>query len=304
MNYIYTVGLLITYSIPISSFFIGAFSLYIYNQKKSPVIFSAIKFSFASTIIFFLIFLMYFLSEMEQAKQDKLFPYFLDIIYIILIIWPLMYLDWCSKLFSFKSRRMRVYTIISAILALLIVLDFFPFESKDFVYFAYMMQRVLLMVVMIDCSFLIIRSRAKIPLAIKLFSIGFALSSIALIIWITHIEFRMFDEKQIIALNAWYIVFSLLFFSWNLIQALIQFDLFKTEAVEFEKKELEDFLKKYEITKREHEIIEYLMEGYSYKKIAEVCFISYHTVKVHIYNLYRKLEVSGKVELINKVKKQ
>jgi DNA-binding NarL/FixJ family response regulator len=55
-----------------------------------------------------------------------------------------------------------------------------------------------------------------------------------------------------------------------------------------------------ELTKREIEILEQLKEGLSYERIAENLFISYGTVRKHIENVYRKLQVHNKVEAVQK----
>jgi len=56
----------------------------------------------------------------------------------------------------------------------------------------------------------------------------------------------------------------------------------------------------FEITKREAEILEQLKNGLSYDKIASNLFISYGTVRKHIENIYRKLQVNNKVEAVQK----
>ncbi|MEM6271249.1 MAG: response regulator transcription factor [Bacteroidota bacterium] len=57
----------------------------------------------------------------------------------------------------------------------------------------------------------------------------------------------------------------------------------------------------YNLTPREREILDLLIDGLSYQKIADQLFISYGTVRKHVENIYRKLEVHGKVEAIHKV---
>jgi len=56
----------------------------------------------------------------------------------------------------------------------------------------------------------------------------------------------------------------------------------------------------FQLTAREIEILEHLKAGQSYEKIAESLFISYGTVRKHIENVYRKLQVHNKVEAIQK----
>ncbi len=55
-----------------------------------------------------------------------------------------------------------------------------------------------------------------------------------------------------------------------------------------------------ELTLREKEVLGYLVEGLSYKLIAEKCFISVETVNGHIRNIYKKLQVHSKGEAITK----
>lgn len=49
---------------------------------------------------------------------------------------------------------------------------------------------------------------------------------------------------------------------------------------------------KYELTKRELELLQFLVKGYSYKMIAATLFISLATVQTHIRNIYTKLHVN------------
>jgi DNA-binding NarL/FixJ family response regulator len=52
----------------------------------------------------------------------------------------------------------------------------------------------------------------------------------------------------------------------------------------------------YNLTKREHEILELLMQGLSYKEIADQCNISTQTLNSHIKNIYNKLGVHSRAE--------
>jgi len=62
------------------------------------------------------------------------------------------------------------------------------------------------------------------------------------------------------------------------------------------KENIEDF----GLTEREHAILNYLVEGKSYKMIAEKTNVSYHTVNSHIKKIYSKLQVHSVVEAVNK----
>jgi DNA-binding NarL/FixJ family response regulator len=56
------------------------------------------------------------------------------------------------------------------------------------------------------------------------------------------------------------------------------------------------------LSDREHEIANTLLDGLSYKMIAEKMFISIDTVRSHIRNIYKKLNVTSKSELFNMFK--
>lgn len=68
------------------------------------------------------------------------------------------------------------------------------------------------------------------------------------------------------------------------------------------KKELEDRISdicvQYKLTPRERELMELIYAGLSNKEIAETLFLSESTVKTHIYNIFRKLEVRNRVGVI------
>ncbi|QOX65292.1 helix-turn-helix transcriptional regulator [Anoxybacterium hadale] len=58
------------------------------------------------------------------------------------------------------------------------------------------------------------------------------------------------------------------------------------------------------LTDREQDVAALLIKGYSYQKISEELFISLSTARTHGYNIYKKVGVSNKVELTNRLKYQ
>jgi DNA-binding CsgD family transcriptional regulator len=56
------------------------------------------------------------------------------------------------------------------------------------------------------------------------------------------------------------------------------------------------------LTQREMEVLKSLAEGNSYQEIANVLFISHETVKKHLKNIYRKMNVKNKIQAINRMK--
>jgi DNA-binding NarL/FixJ family response regulator len=63
---------------------------------------------------------------------------------------------------------------------------------------------------------------------------------------------------------------------------------------------MEDF----QLTAREKEILYSLVDGLSYKKIAEKYFVSISTIRTHICNIYQKLHVNSKSQAVAKVLNQ
>ncbi|MNU44579.1 Transcriptional regulatory protein DegU [compost metagenome] len=59
----------------------------------------------------------------------------------------------------------------------------------------------------------------------------------------------------------------------------------------------------FELSKREHEVLELLTKGYSYKKIAANLFVSVDTIGSHIKNIYSKLQVNSASEAVAKALK-
>jgi two-component system, NarL family, response regulator LiaR len=56
------------------------------------------------------------------------------------------------------------------------------------------------------------------------------------------------------------------------------------------------------ITNREKEVLTFLSKGMTYKEIAEKMEVSSETVKKHLKNIYRKLNVQNKIGALNRAK--
>ena len=65
----------------------------------------------------------------------------------------------------------------------------------------------------------------------------------------------------------------------------------------------DNFVKEdFQLSAREIEILDHLSQGRNYKETAENLFISPSTVRKHIENIYKKLNVHSKIEAVNKAK--
>jgi len=56
------------------------------------------------------------------------------------------------------------------------------------------------------------------------------------------------------------------------------------------------------LTQREKEVVQLLSLGLTYEQIAMKIDVSHETVKMHLKNIYRKLNVQNKIEALQKVK--
>lgn len=57
---------------------------------------------------------------------------------------------------------------------------------------------------------------------------------------------------------------------------------------------------KISLSERQTEIVDYIVKGFTYNQIAEMCFISLNTVRTHIKRIYAVLEINSKTSLIQK----
>ncbi len=70
---------------------------------------------------------------------------------------------------------------------------------------------------------------------------------------------------------------------------------------EFQREKRHNGRDEYNLTPREKEIMQGIIKGYTYREIAEEYNIASSTVKKHILHIYKKLNVTSKVEFIKKV---
>lgn len=57
------------------------------------------------------------------------------------------------------------------------------------------------------------------------------------------------------------------------------------------------------ISKREHEVLELIAQGLSNQEIADKLFVSLNTIKTHASNLFLKLDVGRRTQVVQKAKK-
>ncbi|MFN8356922.1 MAG: response regulator transcription factor [Spirosomataceae bacterium] len=58
-----------------------------------------------------------------------------------------------------------------------------------------------------------------------------------------------------------------------------------------------------ELSERELDVLRLLIEGHQYKTIADKLFVSVHTVRFHLHNIYEKMHVRSRMEAVAKAMK-
>ncbi len=96
------------------------------------------------------------------------------------------------------------------------------------------------------------------------------------------------------------VIYAPLYFFWNV--ALLRYIIRKFFLNTASKNSLSEIVNRLTLTEREKEILLLLVQGKSNQKISMQLFISVDTVKTHIKNIYKKLEVNNRLQLFNLLK--
>lgn len=102
-------------------------------------------------------------------------------------------------------------------------------------------------------------------------------------------------NSSIIALALAFIILIILPILHNKLSDLLKI---QSYSVSVKAKDHKDPLYFSQLTERENEIVVLLLKGRTYKMIADEIYLSENTIKTHIKNIYSKLNVNSKTELI------
>ena len=111
-----------------------------------------------------------------------------------------------------------------------------------------------------------------------------------------------YQQASIIALIIIFIIIILLPILNNLLSRHLKNHVFLMNFTNMKESErdsvITDFQDDKQLTDREIEVVELLLKGYTYRAIAERLVISENTMKYHVKNIYQKLNINSKMELI------
>ncbi len=103
-------------------------------------------------------------------------------------------------------------------------------------------------------------------------------------------------------------IYLFIFLSWHLIPILflsIYLEKYHGQSSSLHEsfeKSLAAFSKKFEITKREREVVQLICRGHSNQEIGDALFISLQTVKDHIHHIFIKTGVKNRIQLTNLIR--
>lgn len=129
----------------------------------------------------------------------------------------------------------------------------------------------------------------------------------AVIPWASMTLLSYFHASQLLEVvitNGGFIVITVLFISRSITNARLEYQrLLELDSISIVNpaSSAEDKYRDYQLTPREIEIVQLIREGHTYEKIGERLFISKRTVSKHAQNIFEKVGVTNKVELLNKI---
>lgn len=159
-------------------------------------------------------------------------------------------------------------------------------------------------------GFMILTSRRVRDTEARRFMNGISLLLLVDFLWGNFYVIMLFRESPLLAkgLYAGFDFVSVTFLLTNLLVVLYVYrceirkmmPISEEEEVQRQESALKQSLREGGLSDRETEVALLLLEGASYDEIADQLTISKYTVKRHAHNIYQKLEVANKVELISK----
>lgn len=142
---------------------------------------------------------------------------------------------------------------------------------------------------------------------IKVYLIVFICINVVSIIDVVHYyaTYNTYDTSSLLLINFRSISYDVakLFIAFTCLKAIYaKFEITDKASIEDSNTDkLDSFCDRYSLTSRQRDIIELIMEGYSNKDISESLHITEGTVKTHIYNIFKKTDITSRNQVIVRV---
>lgn len=121
--------------------------------------------------------------------------------------------------------------------------------------------------------------------------------------FLVDLNFYFFQERLKVLPKVFNFL-GLFFLIWNIFGVYYGFrfiERFSNLNEEISFKIPDEFYKYYRINSREKEILNLLLQGYTNKEISEKVYLSEGTVKNYIYNIFQKLNISNRMQILRKI---
>lgn len=126
---------------------------------------------------------------------------------------------------------------------------------------------------------------------------------IALLCWVTLPVIVFFGDYQVLehtVTNSGFLIMTIVYIKSSIYQSRHEYKMLLA-SIRGQSQQIEINSKTYGLTAREMEVVELIGTGQTYKQIANNLNISQRTVARHVSNIFAKVQVTNKVELINKL---
>ena len=202
-----------------------------------------------------------------------------------------------ERIIKKTALRNKIIIFFTAGIALLYLVSyFFHFEETGkILVLIYLNLSILYSMIVISKAkpSLSVLHREKIEkITARIFMIVFPLYALAVILnhFMGFIDESLFQGSIVLSIIAITLALSKLLDDLKRLTLFVPENTYQKEKIAY-----------YQISNRETEVLDLLIKGYTYQVIGEKLFISLPTVKTHISNIYQKMNVGNKVELINRL---
>jgi DNA-binding CsgD family transcriptional regulator len=204
-----------------------------------------------------------------------------------------------KRLFSFVKRITFLIVLIFILSQIIFFIN--PESFNNIQYFSSISAHIILFISISSSLFYLLFSIRKIKNKGRKKALNLFVSSFLIFILLLFL-IAFSSGFEIISLNAQTILISILVFIFNLFLAFFIkrfFSKYHKDYIISNEDHFNELINKFQITNREKEIIALICKGKTNKEIAEELFIAPLTVRDHVSNIFRKVDVNRRLQLAN-----
>jgi DNA-binding CsgD family transcriptional regulator len=270
----------------------------IYLKDKSPILKAYLLFMFFFSVLVITSGLKRY-SDINLPFISSQISFYLDIISItaesfIIILCPLFAHSLLKKsppawrLFVFTAWAIIIFSIMN--ISFLFFIEVFPIVNTVFITSIFLVSVYAIAIVVLD--FKQIKSKSIRRYIISLLIMGLFVTATFIFDFIIN-----FEQKSAFVTSSFRVGVAI-YLIWSLLTMFYAIKHYFDIPKEIHQK-LDELAAKYDISKREIEVISLIINGLSNKQIAYKLFISTGTVKRHVHNIFEKTNTKSRIELIN-----